>query len=253
MHKDYIDRNITIFNDIGTEKMKIQSQNRNNKKKYSPLPRALLAGLMLTIILMIITACAMGPELETLEIEAANNLPMNVNSNQPMILKPIPEDADSSNITFVSSDESVVTVSNEEGGATITSHDVGTASVYAVSENGVTSNSVDIKVINELAERKKAQEQKEKRRQTALKQKEKQETKTAQTRQRTTTDAKPGAKTSYESTSQEYKEGYVYIPRTGHRYHKDSICSGMRDLSYVPLSTAKKRGFTPCKKCYGYY
>lgn len=226
----------------------MESQNKKDK-----IITIVLTAMLIVITPLTITACAMSPELETLEIEAANNLPMNVNSNQPMILKPIPEDADSSNITFVSSDESVVTVSNEEGGAMITSHDVGMASVYAVSENGVTSNSVDIKVINELAERKKAQEQKEKRRQTALKQKEKQETKTAQTRQRTITDAKPAAKTSYESTSQEYKAGYVYIPRTGHRYHKDSICSGMRDPSYVPLSTAKKRGFTPCKKCYGYY
>lgn len=226
----------------------MESQNKKDK-----IITIVLTAMLIVITPLTITACAMGPELETLEIEAANNLPMNVNSNQPMILKPIPEDADSSNITFVSSDESVVTVSNEEGGAMITSHDVGTASVYAVSENGVTSNSVDIKVINELAERKKAQEQKEKRRQTALKQKEKQETKTAQMRQRTTTDTKPAAQTSYESTSQEYKEGYVYIPRTGQRYHKDSICSGMRDPSYVSLSTAKKRGFTPCKKCYGYY
>lgn len=226
----------------------MKSQNKKDK-----IATIVLTAMLIAIVPLVITACALGPEIETLEIEAANNLPMNINSNQPMILKPIPEGADSSNVTFVSSDENVVTVSNGEGGAMIISHDVGTASVYAVSENGVTSNSIDIKVINELAERKKAQEQKEKRRQTASKQKETQETKKAQTRQSTTTHAKTAVKTSHESISQEYKEDYVYIPRTGHRYHKDSICSGMRDPSYVSLSTAKKRGFTPCKKCYGYY
>lgn len=223
------------------------------KTMKSTIWKLLSVATFTAVTLLAITACALSPEIEAMEIEASNNLPMNVNSNQPMILKLTPEGADTEAVQFVSSNEGIVTVSNEEGGAIIRSHDVGTASVYAISENGVQSNSVDIKVINELAERKKAQEQKEKRRQAALETTEKKETKTASSKRSAVSYAKPTASASYESTSQEYKEGYVYIPRTGHRYHKDSICSGMRDPSYVSISTAKKRGFTPCKKCYGYY
>lgn len=208
------------------------------------------AAMITAIALLAITACALNPEIETIEIQASNNLPMDMNSSQPMVLKLTPEDADIDNINFISSNEEIVTVSSGEAGAIITSHDVGTASIYAISENGVQSNSVNIKVINELAERKKAQEKKEKRRQAAL---EKKETKTSSIQQRTATYTTSATSAGYESASQEYKEGYVYIPRTGHRYHKDSICSGMRNPSYVSISAAKKQGFTPCKKCYGYY
>lgn len=43
----------------------------------------------------------------------------------------------------------------------------------------------------------------------------------------------------------------VWIPRTGQRYHRDKNCSGMKNPSYVSIDEAVRRGFTPCKKCYG--
>lgn len=46
-------------------------------------------------------------------------------------------------------------------------------------------------------------------------------------------------------------EEQVWIPKTGKKYHKKSSCSGMKDPEKVSLSTAKDRGFTVCKKCYG--
>lgn len=46
-------------------------------------------------------------------------------------------------------------------------------------------------------------------------------------------------------------EEQVWIPKTGKKYHKKSSCSGMKDPEKVSLSTAKDRGFTACKKCYG--
>ena len=44
--------------------------------------------------------------------------------------------------------------------------------------------------------------------------------------------------------------GMVWIPRTGTKYHATSTCSGMRNPSYVSLSEAISRGYTPCSKCY---
>ncbi len=47
--------------------------------------------------------------------------------------------------------------------------------------------------------------------------------------------------------------GTVYITRTGVRYHCDKNCWGLRNanaLYKVTLSTAKKKGLTPCHVCY---
>lgn len=44
--------------------------------------------------------------------------------------------------------------------------------------------------------------------------------------------------------------GYVWIPRTGEKYHKSSGCSNMKNPSKVSLSEAKRLGYTACKKCY---
>lgn len=47
-------------------------------------------------------------------------------------------------------------------------------------------------------------------------------------------------------------EQQVWIPtHGGKKYHSKSSCSGMKDPEKVSLSTAKQRGFTACKKCYG--
>lgn len=49
------------------------------------------------------------------------------------------------------------------------------------------------------------------------------------------------------------KGGSVYITRTGVRYHCDKYCWGLRNaaaLYKVSLSTAKKKGLTPCHVCY---
>lgn len=44
--------------------------------------------------------------------------------------------------------------------------------------------------------------------------------------------------------------GYVWIPRTGTKYHSTSTCSGMKNPSKVTVSQARSWGYTPCKKCY---
>lgn len=67
-------------------------------------------------------------------------------------------------------------------------------------------------------------------------------TKKAETEKRSTT-----AKT----VRQDNKSDMVWIPNSGARYHKSASCSGMKNPSHVSLSTAKARGYTPCKKCYG--
>lgn len=51
----------------------------------------------------------------------------------------------------------------------------------------------------------------------------------------------------------EAKTTYVYIAASGNgtKYHSDKNCSRMRGrVKKVKLSTAKKDGYKPCKKCY---
>lgn len=48
----------------------------------------------------------------------------------------------------------------------------------------------------------------------------------------------------------EAAEMQAWIPQTGHKYHSDPNCSGMKNPSQVPLSQAQALGFEPCKICY---
>ena len=48
------------------------------------------------------------------------------------------------------------------------------------------------------------------------------------------------------------KETKVYFEEGGAKYHTNAHCSGMRKPQYIPLSVAKKRGLSPCKKCAPY-
>lgn len=61
------------------------------------------------------------------------------------------------------------------------------------------------------------------------------------------------------STKQKYKTTkapkvnknvkYVWIPRTGKKYHYKKSCSNMRNPSKFTKSEAIKRGYTACRKC----
>lgn len=42
---------------------------------------------------------------------------------------------------------------------------------------------------------------------------------------------------------------YVWIPKSGTKYHYKKSCGGMRNPSKVKISVAKKKGYTACKKC----
>lgn len=42
---------------------------------------------------------------------------------------------------------------------------------------------------------------------------------------------------------------YVWVPRTGKKYHYSKSCSNMRSPSRITKSEAIKRGYTACSKC----
>lgn len=217
---------------------KSTSKNSSSYAKPKKKHRVLKTMLVLFVVLITIGMLMPDADIESIKLETIN-APVDVNSNIPLTVTLNPKGASSSGIELISSDKQILTASMESDQVVISSHDVGTAYLYAVAENGVKSNKVQVKVINELAERKKAQERKEKQRQAAI---EKQEREAATAAKQRQTEAK--------SPSQEYKEGYVYVSRTGSKYHSNASCSNMNSPSYVPLSEAKQVGLDPCKKCY---
>ncbi len=56
--------------------------------------------------------------------------------------------------------------------------------------------------------------------------------------------------TTAQTAGQDDQSDMVWIPNSGSKYHRSASCSGMKNPSHVSLSTAKARGYTPCKKCY---
>lgn len=42
---------------------------------------------------------------------------------------------------------------------------------------------------------------------------------------------------------------YVWVPKSGSKYHDTSSCSNMTSPSQVTLEMAVELGYTPCKKC----
>ena len=68
------------------------------------------------------------------------------------------------------------------------------------------------------------------------------------TTKKTTT--KKVSNTKKNSSKQTSSSSYVWIPRTGSKYHSRSSCSNMRSPSKVKKSEAISRGYTPCSKCY---
>lgn len=42
---------------------------------------------------------------------------------------------------------------------------------------------------------------------------------------------------------------FVYLPKSGTRYHQTATCSGMKDAAEATLAEAIAQGYLPCKRC----
>lgn len=60
----------------------------------------------------------------------------------------------------------------------------------------------------------------------------------------------PTTQPTTEPIVEDVYEEMVWIPKSGSKYHSRAGCSGMDDPAEVTISEAKRRGFTPCKRCY---
>lgn len=139
-----------------------------------------------------------------------------------------------SDIVFVSSDESVVTISFDSKGYTIVHYDVeaigaGTAVIYVQSADGsVKSSEISVTVF-------------EKQTTTA------EDNVADATTEKSVITTKENSPEKYETTKASNGR-YVYRTPNGKRYHFDSECGGKNSYS-VSLDDAKSSGLTPCQKC----
>lgn len=68
------------------------------------------------------------------------------------------------------------------------------------------------------------------------------------TSSQSTSSAKTPDKSS--DSSDEGDSDMVWVSGSGKKYHSKSTCSGMKNPRQISIADAKKRGYTPCKKCY---
>lgn len=58
-----------------------------------------------------------------------------------------------------------------------------------------------------------------------------------------------GLSDSASTEKQTVSEPFVWIPKSGSKYHRNSSCSNMKDPSQVTLTEAIRLGYEPCKRC----
>lgn len=73
---------------------------------------------------------------------------------------------------------------------------------------------------------------------------------TTSKKQESATPEETTSKKPDKTPSDDEKVTMVWIPKTGSKYHSNSTCSNMKSPKQVTLETAKKQGYTACKRCH---
>lgn len=212
-------------------------------------------------------------------------LQLDINETKDLVLEIQPEKAETENLEFCTSNEEVASLektdkTSEENkiNLKLIPASEGECEVFAKATNGIESNKVSVKIIDNeriLAEEKSKQEEEQKAKQEAelaeLKAKEeaeKQAAKAAEEKQakvqaeqnqkraveeaKKTTTASSSSKSSSSTASTKNTNNshgkQVYRTPKGKRYHFDPDCGGKNSYQ-ITLDTAVASGLTPCKKC----
>lgn len=194
---------------------------------------------------------------ETKNIDITNlnfnesEIELDINESKNIVLEIVPENANIDSLEYCSSDDKVATIERTdieiiENKITlkITPIAEGSCEIFVKSNNGLESNRVTVKIIDNNRieqERIKAEEQKQRQAATESSSTKKEDTSTSKT---TTTPKKTNSK----STSNNSNGKTVYRTPSGKRYHYDPDCGGKNSYS-TTLDAALSAGLTPCKKC----
>lgn len=211
------------------------------------------------------------PEITSLHFEETE-LQLDINENKDLTLEIGPENADTQNLQYCTSNEEVAKLEKAEETSgenkinlKLIPASEGECEVFAKTSKGVESNKIQVKIIDNeriLAEEKARQEAEEKAQQEAQEQArkaaeeeqarakaEQEKKKAAEEAKKTTSSSSSGNKSSSSSKNNNNSHGrQVYRTPHGKRYHFDPDCGGKNSYQ-ITMGAAISAGLTPCKKC----
>lgn len=211
------------------------------------------------------------PEITSLHFEETE-LQLDINENKDLTLEIGPENADTQDLQFCTSNEEVAKLEKAEETSgenkinlKLIPASEGECEVFAKTSKGVESNKIQVKIIDNeriLAEEKARQEAEEKAQQEAQEQArkaaeeeqarakaEQEKKKAAEEAKKTTSASSSGNKSSSSSKNNNNSHGkQVYRTPHGKRYHFDPDCGGKNSYQ-ITMGAAISAGLTPCKKC----
>lgn len=211
------------------------------------------------------------PEITSLHFEETE-LQLDINENKDLTLEIGPENADTQDLQYCTSNEEVAKLekADETSGENkinlkLIPASEGECEVFAKTSKGVESNKIQVKIIDNeriLAEEKARQEAEEKAQQEAQEQArkaaeeeqarakaEQEKKKAAEEAKKNTSASSSGNKSSSSSKNNNNSHGkQVYRTPHGKRYHFDPDCGGKNSYQ-ITMGAAISAGLTPCKKC----
>lgn len=211
------------------------------------------------------------PEITSLHFEETE-LQLDINENKDLTLEIGPENADTQDLQYCTSNEEVAKLEKAEETSgenkinlKLIPASEGECEVFAKTSKGVESNKIQVKIIDNeriLAEEKARQEAEEKAQQEAQEQArkaaeeeqarakaEQEKKKAAEEAKKTTSVSSSGNKSSSSSKNNNNSHGrQVYRTPHGKRYHFDPDCGGKNSYQ-ITMGAAISAGLTPCKKC----
>lgn len=198
-----------------------------------------------------------------------SEMEIDIKENKEIVLEILPNNANIENLELCSSDSQIAIleksdVEDIENKITLKIKPVaeGNCEIYVKSTNGIESNKIVLKIVdNERIEKEKkeAEEQaKKEAEENAKKQAEEQAKKQTQstTTQKNSSSSQTTSTSSQQSTSSSSSQSNsnnthgksVYRTPSGKRYHFDPDCGGKNSYQ-TTLDAAKSAGLTPCQKC----
>ncbi|MCO8194487.1 hypothetical protein [Anaerofustis sp. NSJ-163] len=193
----------------------LKKSDDDNKLKNK---RSILIILCILVCFVINIFVIFTPKINSIKM-SSNVKEMNINSTYQINVDISPDTFFKDDIKFYSSNEDVAIVYKQADKFYIKSYEEGNAILKIISKNSkIQSNEINIKVIDENS-------------------KEKSE------------DVKEDVNYNNANDSSEEKT-YVYISKSGSKYHSKADCSNMKNAEKITLKEAKEKGLAPCKRCY---
>lgn len=192
-----------------------------------------------------------------------SEMEIDIKENKEIVLEILPNNANTENLELYSSDSQIAIleksdVEDNENKITLKIKPIaeGNCEIYVKSTNGIESNKIVLKIVDNERIEKEKKEAEEQAKKEAEEQAKKDAEEQAKKQTQTTTNASSKATSSQQSTTSSSTQSNsnnthgksVYRTPSGERYHFDPDCGGKNSYQ-TTLDAAKSAGLTPCQKC----